>query len=383
MSVGWFVAGIVVASIVAYFISRKKTVTTVQAAPVVPVAPVNDSLTVHPLASAMDALPIGVVVAVASAEHLVRNTIASAMTGIRHVDVLVDQAVESLLAQTFSSGNQERALEVAGPPTRHFSIRTEMLSGGNAVAVIEDVTQRVLIDTVRTDFVANLSHELKTPIGGIAALGDTMTDETDPVVIQQLAERIVKESFRMSGIVDDLLSLSRIEFGKSEDWQPVAVSSVLREAVGQCQHMAQRHHVEISLDCENGAFVFGDRSQLVSALSNLIENAVKYSEADKLVRIETKEDAETVAITVADQGIGIAPADQERIFERFFRVDRARSRSTGGTGLGLSIVRHVVDNHGGKISVQSEEGKGAIFTVSLPTTPQEAIPTEESYEHAV
>jgi two-component system sensor histidine kinase SenX3 len=210
-----------------------------------------------------------------------------------------------------------------------------------------------------------------------------MTDETDPVVIQQLAERIVKESFRMSGIVDDLLSLSRIEFGKSEDWQPVAVSSVLREAVGQCQHMAQRHHVEISLDCENGAFVFGDRSQLVSALSNLIENAVKYSEADKLVRIETKEDAETVAITVADQGIGIAPADQERIFERFFRVDRARSRSTGGTGLGLSIVRHVVDNHGGKISVQSEEGKGAIFTVSLPTTPQEAIPTEESYEHAV
>jgi two-component system sensor histidine kinase SenX3 len=147
--------------------------------------------------------------------------------------------------------------------------------------------------------------------------------------------------------------------------------------------MAQRHHVEISLDCENGAFVFGDRSQLVSALSNLIENAVKYSEADKLVRIETKEDAETVAITVADQGIGIAPADQERIFERFFRVDRARSRSTGGTGLGLSIVRHVVDNHGGKISVQSEEGKGAIFTVSLPTTPQEAIPTEESYEHAV
>jgi len=380
MSVGWFVAGIAVASVVAYLISRKRTVTAVQTTAV---TPITNSVKEHPLASAMDALPIGVVVAVVSADHLVRNTIASAMTGVRHVDVLVDQAVESLLAETFISGNQERALEVAGPPTRHFSIRTELLAGGDAVAVIEDVTQKVLIDTVRTDFVANLSHELKTPIGGIAALGDTMTDETDPQVIQQLAERIVKESFRMSGIVDDLLSLSRIEFGKSDDWQSVEVGSVLREAVGQCQHLAQRHHVEIKLEVENDVLVFGDRSQLVSALSNLIENAVKYSEPGKLVRVETKEDAETVAITVTDQGIGIAPADQERIFERFFRVDRARSRSTGGTGLGLSIVRHVVDNHGGKISVQSEEGTGATFTVTLPTIPQEIQTNEEHHEHAV
>ncbi len=380
MSVGWFFAGIAVASIVAYLFARKKSGVVVQATS--PIAP-NDSLTVHPLASAMDALPIGVVVAIASADHLVRNTIASAMTGVRHVDVLVDQAVEALLAQTFTDGNQERSLEVAGPPTRHFFIRTKLLSGGDAVAVIEDATQKVLIDTVRTDFVANLSHELKTPIGGIAALGDTMTNETDPLVIQQLAERIVKESFRMSGIVDDLLSLSRIEFGKSDDWQPVEVGSVLREAVGQCQHLAQRHHVEIKLELENGATVFGDRSQLVSALSNLIENAVKYSEPGKLVRVETKEDTETVAISITDQGIGIAPADQERIFERFFRVDRARSRSTGGTGLGLSIVRHVVDNHGGKISVQSEEGKGATFTVSLPTTPQEIQNNEEHHEHTV
>jgi two-component system sensor histidine kinase SenX3 len=380
MSVGWFFAGIAVASIVAYLIARKKSGVAIQATS--PIAP-NDPLTVHPLASAMDALPIGVVVAIASADHLVRNTIASAMTGVRHVDVLVDQAVESLLAQTFISGNQERSLEVAGPPTRHFFIRTKLLSGGDAVAVIEDVTQKVLIDTVRTDFVANLSHELKTPIGGIAALGDTMTNETEPLVIQQLAERIVKESFRMSGIVDDLLSLSRIEFGKSDDWQPVEVGSVLREAVGQCQHLAQRHHVEIKLELENGAMVFGDRSQLVSALSNLIENAVKYSEPGKLVRVETKEDTETVAISVTDQGIGIAPIDQERIFERFFRVDRARSRSTGGTGLGLSIVRHVVDNHGGKISVQSEEGKGATFTVTLPTNTQEIPTNEEHHERTV
>jgi two-component system sensor histidine kinase SenX3 len=380
MSVGWFVAGIAVASVVAYLISRKRTVTAVQTTAV---TPITNSVKEHPLASAMDALPIGVVVAIASADHLVRNTIASAMTGVRHVDVLVDQAVESLLAQTFISGSQERSLEVAGPPTRHFSIRTEVLSGGDAVAVIEDVTQKVLIDTVRTDFVANLSHELKTPIGGIAALGDTMTNETDPLVIQQLAERIVKESFRMSGIVDDLLSLSRIEFGKSDDWQPVEVGSVLREAVGQCQHLAQRHHVEIKLDLESGAMVFGDRSQLVSALSNLIENAVKYSEPGKLVRVGTKEDTETVTISITDEGIGIAPADQERIFERFFRVDRARSRSTGGTGLGLSIVRHVVDNHGGKISVYSEEGKGATFSVTLPTNSQEIPTNEEHHEHAV
>lgn len=380
MSVGWFVAGIAVTSIVAFLISRRKIAGVVQ--PTAIVVP-SEPLMAHPLASAMDALPIGVVVAVASVDHLVRNTIASAMTGVRHVDVLVDQAVEALLAKTFISGKQERSLQVAGPPTRHFSIRTVLLPGGDAVAVIEDVTQKVLIDTVRTDFVANLSHELKTPIGGIAALGDTMTNETDPLVIQHLAERIVKESFRMSGIVDDLLSLSRIEFGKSDDWQPVEVGSLLREAVGQCQHLAQRHHVEIALEIENSVLVFGDRSQLVSALSNLIENAVKYSEPGNLVRVATKEEAETMTITVVDQGIGIAPADQERIFERFFRVDRARSRSTGGTGLGLSIVRHVVDNHGGKISVQSEEGQGAAFSVTLPMTTQEVQINEEHHEHAV
>jgi two-component system sensor histidine kinase SenX3 len=219
---------------------------------------------------------------------------------------------------------------------------------------------------VRTDFVANLSHELKTPIGGIAALADTMIGETDPQVIERLTSRIVDESYRLSRIVDDLLDLSRIEFGGTDDWEPVVISEVVDEVVARLQHESLRTGVSIEVRHTVPVRVLGDRMQLVSALENLVTNAVKYSGDGKKVMVEVHATDELVSIAVIDQGIGIAAKDHQRIFERFFRVDRARSRTTGGVGLGLSIVRHVVSNHGGTVSVVSEEGRGSTFTIVLP-----------------
>ena len=315
---------------------------------------------------AFDLLPIGVAISRGPNGDLLRNRIATEMTGVRHVDILVDEAVVALVKETIEIGEQNKSMQVAGPPDRFFQLQSKRLNDDGVVVTIEDTTDRVRIDTVRTDFVANLSHELKTPIGGIAALGDTMMDETDPAVMKQLADRIVRESFRMAGIVNDLLDLSRIEFGRSTEWERIEMTGVIKEVVALSQDNALRHKVELVTSGNFAAEVFGDRSQLVSAFSNLVENAIKYSDEDRLVKIIGNVGADDMSIAIVDQGLGIAPKDHERIFERFYRVDRARSRSTGGTGLGLSIVRHVIDNHGGKIELKSNEGEGATFTVVLP-----------------
>lgn len=315
---------------------------------------------------ALDALPSGVVIADAGGAVLYKNSAARAISGVRHIDVLVDEAVEAMVKTATSTETQHRRFDTAGSPSRAFDIRTKRLASGPIVATVEDVTEQSRIDTVRTDFVANLSHELKTPIGGIAALADTMIGEKDPQVIERLTARIVDESYRLSRIVDDLLDLSRIEFGGAEDWEPVAITDVVNEVVARMQHESKRTGVSIEAKTLAGVRVVGDRMQLVSALQNLVSNAIKYSGDGKKVLVEVQATAELVSILVVDQGIGIAARDHQRIFERFYRVDRARSRTTGGSGLGLSIVRHVVSNHGGTVSVVSEEGRGSTFTIVLP-----------------
>ena len=318
------------------------------------------------IVAALDALPSGVVIADANGTVLFKNSSARAISGVRHIDVLVDEAVEAMVKSATSTESQHRRFDTAGSPSRAFDIRTKRLANGPIVATVEDVTEQSRIDTVRTDFVANLSHELKTPIGGIAALADTMIGEKDPQVIERLTARIVDESYRLSRIVDDLLDLSRIEFGGAEDWEPVAISDVVNEVVARMQHESKRAGVTVEAKAPAGVNVVGDRMQLVSALQNLVSNAIKYSGDGKKVLVEVQATAELVSILVVDQGIGIAARDHQRIFERFYRVDRARSRSTGGSGLGLSIVRHVVSNHGGTVSVVSEEGRGSTFTIVLP-----------------
>jgi two-component system sensor histidine kinase SenX3 len=325
------------------------------------------------LGAALNSLPSGVVISDASGVVLFKNKAAQGISGIRHIDVLVDEALLALLKDTAGSQTEYRRFDTAGTPTRSFDLRTQRLADGKLVGTIEDVTEQARIDTVRTDFVANLSHELKTPIGGIAALADTMIGETDPQVIERLTSRIVEESYRLSRIVDDLLDLSRIEFGGADDWEPVVVSEVVREVVARLQHESMRMGVSIEVQDSVHVQVLGDRMQLVSALENLVTNAMKYSGDGKKVLVEVHATEEVVSLAVTDQGIGIAAKDHQRIFERFFRVDRARSRNTGGVGLGLSIVRHVVSNHGGTVSVVSEEGRGSTFTIVLPRVAATAL----------
>jgi two-component system sensor histidine kinase SenX3 len=370
MTAFWFVTCVVVALVAGMLYGKKSSsagnierIEHVDASPLIDSELKTDD---EQLLKAFDLLPIGVVISRNPNGDLLRNRIATEMTGVRYVDILVDEAVVALVKETIEIGEQNKSMQVAGPPDRFFQLHSQRLNNDGVVVTIEDTTDRVRIDTVRTDFVANLSHELKTPIGGIAALGDTMVDETDPVLMKQLAERIVRESFRMAGIVNDLLDLSRIEFGRSTDWERIEMNGVIKEVVALAQDSASRHKVEIVTSGDFAAEVFGDRNQLVSAFSNLVENAIKYSEVDQLVKIVGEVKVDDMSIAIVDQGLGIAPKDHERIFERFYRVDRARSRSTGGTGLGLSIVRHVVDNHGGKIEVKSNEGEGATFNVVLP-----------------
>jgi two-component system sensor histidine kinase SenX3 len=271
-----------------------------------------------------------------------------------------------MIRQVEHEGTGSRILEAVAGTTRFLQIRGHNLNNECTLVTVEDITAKSRIETVQTDFVANLSHELKTPIGAVAALADSLTGETETEVVWRLAERIVSESHRMARIVDALLDLSRIEFSGTEDWTKVDLAPVLVEVVSTNQHAAKRQGIGLSLTGASLLNVLGDRSQLVSGFSNLVDNAIKYSEPGGIVSVSSSIVGEEVVVAITDHGIGISKQQQDRIFERFYRVDKARSRATGGTGLGLSIVRHIVLEHGGTIEVVSEEGVGSTFTVRLP-----------------
>ena len=327
---------------------------------------------------ALDLLPIGIVIVDLKQDRRVRNNAAAAMTGVRYVDILVDQAVDAMIDEIKVAKSGKRILEAVAGTTRYFKISGQSMDDQRGIVTVEDITEKSRIDTVQTDFVANLSHELKTPIGAVAALADSLNGETQTEVVWRLAERIVTESHRMSRIVDDLLDLSRVEFGGTEEWTDIDLATVLVEVVSTNQHAAKRQGLGLSLTGSAELLVRGDRSQLVSVFSNLVDNAIKYSEIGGVVNVSSAVKDDEIVLSVTDHGIGIAERDQKRIFERFYRVDKARSRATGGTGLGLSIVRHIVLEHGGAIDVRSEEGVGSTFTVRLPRV---AVKTKESVKN--
>ena len=327
---------------------------------------------------ALDLLPIGIVIVDLKQDRRVRNNAAAAMTGVRYVDILVDQAVDAMIDEIKVAKSGKRILEAVAGTTRYFKISGQSMDDQRGIVTVEDITEKSRIDTVQTDFVANLSHELKTPIGAVAALADSLNGETQAEVVWRLAERIVTESHRMSRIVDDLLDLSRVEFGGTEEWTDIDLAAVLVEVVSTNQYAAKRQGLGLSLTGSSELLVRGDRSQLVSVFSNLVDNAIKYSEIGGVVNVSSTIKGDEIMVNVTDYGIGIAERDQKRIFERFYRVDKARSRATGGTGLGLSIVRHIVLEHGGAIDVRSEEGVGSTFTVRLPRV---AVKTKESVKN--
>lgn len=327
-----------------------------------------------PFGVALDSITIGVAIAAPSGEIIYRNTQARQPTGAIHSDLLVDEAVERHVLSALAGGTSEQILDLYGPPRRVVSVMATPLAIGGAAILIEDITERALVDAIRTDFVANISHELKTPVGALAVLAEALSQVEDPAVVKRLSTKISDEAIRVGRTIDDLLELSRIEFGGEAVKDVLDVDVVLAEAIGRTENYAESRSIFVTYqpaDSESGRVsrlqVCGDRRQLVSALGNLIENAVKYSEPGGEVHLNAFAQGKEVLISIRDFGMGIPAKDIDRIFERFYRVDRARSRETGGTGLGLAIVRHVVTNHGGQVSVSSDEGAGSVFTLTLPS----------------
>ncbi len=384
------------------------------------------------LTDALSTVPEGVVVCDEHGQVWFRNEVAQMFAGARHGEVLADLTVVELLdaalhlsagapssssvvppahshpsapypsaqypsaqypspyGPQYASQYPSQYLELYGPPRRTLLIRAMPLREDGrllgAVAVIEDVSERRRLEAVRRDFVANVSHELKSPVGALGILAEAMQLEDEPAVSRRLAERMQTEAFRVARIIDDLLDLSRIESEETPQREPLAVHTVVAQAVERIRPVAE--HRGVTIDVSEGPrrlTVVGDRRQLVSAVYNLLDNAVKYSDDESVVEVRVRSIADTpdatwAEVSVEDHGIGIPTRDLERIFERFYRVDRARARDTGGTGLGLAIVRHVATNHRGDVSVVSHEGQGSVFTLRLPAGPGPVILTAPEQE---
>jgi two-component system sensor histidine kinase SenX3 len=318
------------------------------------------------LREAIEALPHAIVVCDTRGDVVLRNRRSLDLEGGRHAAALVEQAVGEVVAAGGGTGPVTQTLELHGPPPRALQVtgtpmgRADRPSG--TVVLVDDVSELRRLEAVRRDFVANVSHELRTPVGAMGVLAETLADERDPDVMRRLASRI--------RLIDGLLDLSRIEAAGLHGSRRVELGSVVAAAVERVGHLAEQQGVELVMPADLiEAAVEGDENQLVSAVVNLLENGVKYSDQGSAVEVVvTSTSPRSVDVVVRDRGIGIPAKDLERIFERFFRVDRARSRETGGTGLGLSIVRHVATNHGGEVLVESEEGRGSTFTLRLPSS---------------
>lgn len=315
----------------------------------------------------LDALPVGVIVFDRTAAEILRNEAAQSFTDTVHGDLLLAGAVERLVRRALRGRVVTEVVQLVGPPQKVVQVVVSPFGDGGALAMLEDNTERSIVDQVRTDFVANVSHELKTPVGAISILAETLEGETEDDLVKRLAGRMVAESHRMARTIDDLLELSRIEMGGEVVMTPVDMGAVVDEAIDRASGLSSRRGVPVEKNVLKGdATVRGDHFQLVSAIGNLVENAVKYSEESDTVTVSLIPLADSVDVEVMDRGIGIPAASLDRIFERFYRVDRSHSRATGGTGLGLSIVRRVITNHGGEVNVSSREGEGSTFTVRLP-----------------
>ena len=231
------------------------------------------------------------------------------------------------------------------------------------------------VETMRRDFVANISHELKTPVGALSLLAEAIEESgKDSESIQKFAKRIGPETKRLTNVIRDIIDLSQVQ---SDDplasANPVEVDRVINDAVDAVQLLADLNNVEIAQVNEPDVKIVGDEYQLVMAIRNLLTNAITFSPASSRITVGAKLKDGVVEITVSDQGIGISLENQSRIFERFYRVDPARSRSTGGTGLGLAIVKHVCENHGGEVSVWSVPGQGSTFTMKFPQMEEESV----------
>lgn len=262
----------------------------------------------------------------------------------------------------------ELLLARRGSPARHVTVRVAPIGSRLVLALAEDRTRERRVEAVRRDFVANVSHELKTPVGAIRLLAEAVHDAAeDPEAVRRFSARMLTETDRLSRLVQQVIELSRLQGDEPLDTPlSVDIDEVVRVAIDTSAIDADAKGINVVPSGTHGLEVLGNEEQVTAAVANLIANAVSYSDPGSTVVISTKADDHVVTIAVVDQGIGIPAEEIDRIFERFYRVDPARHRSTGGTGLGLSIVKHVAATHGGEVEVWSVEGQGSTFTLTLP-----------------
>ena len=306
-------------------------------------------------------------------DGVVRANPASYAYGLVRGHTLIHEELRTLARKVRADGViAEREFELPrgtmGAASVIIHVRVAPLGEEYILLLADDRTEITRTAAVRNDFVANVSHELKTPVGAISLLAEAIDGAADDeVAVRRFTARLHKESARLAALVQDIIELSRLQgtdvvlMGENID-----LNEVLAEAVDRNKLPAEEKRIKISVGGTVQQPVFGDRDLLMTALRNLIDNAIRYSPEDTTVGVGLRARDGLIQISVTDQGPGIAPDEQERIFERFYRIDAARSRHTGGTGLGLSIVKHVVANHGGEITLWSQPGQGSTFTVRLP-----------------
>ena len=316
-------------------------------------------------------------------EVLKASAPAHALGLVRGKEVAVDELAD-LVRQVRRDG-QIRETEFTltqgrGPHPVHVTARVAPLSSRLVLALVEDRTRERRVEAIRRDFVANVSHELKTPVGAINLLAEAVREASDdPAAVKRFADRMQKESERLGRLVQQIIELSRLQGDEPlEAPSPVDVDDVVARAIDASSIDATTKHISVVQDGEVGLEVLGSADQIALAVGNLVANAVAYSPDGSNVVVAAKAADSMVELTVTDQGIGIPAAELDRIFERFYRVDPARHRSTGGTGLGLSIVKHVAASHGGEVRVWSSPGEGSSFTLTLPRRP--STNTKPSYQ---
>lgn len=278
-----------------------------------------------------------------------------------------------LIGRVADDGNpREQEMRVRRPPLGRelleLRVRVAALGTGALLILIDDLAEERRVDVVRRDFVANVSHELKTPVGALSLLAEAVLASSDDAEqVHHFAERMQIEAARLSHLIQDVIDLSRLQGDDPlTHAELVDVDDLASRALDEVRTLAAGNDIDFVRSDPTGFMVFGDRSQLLTALRNLLANAITYSPEHTKVALGVRNNDGMVEISVKDQGVGIPSNDLDRIFERFYRVDQARSRGTGGTGLGLAIVKHVCQNHGGECTVWSEIGTGSTFMIRLP-----------------
>jgi two-component system, OmpR family, sensor histidine kinase SenX3 len=336
------------------------------------------------LSDIIDRAPFGVVVVDNFRDVVFTNDRARELGLVP--DRLLDDRVWVAAQRTLMTGHDryvdlvQRHPGTSGRTTLSVRVHVRLLSHDDtrfAVLYVDDQSEQARMEATRRDFVANVSHELKTPVAAMGVLAEALLESADdPDTVHRFGGKVLAESKRLGSMVGELIELSRLQGAERlPDLDSVDVDTVVAEAISRYKVAADNADIRVAADPPSGLEMLGDQPLLVTALANLVANAIAYSPHGSTVSVSRRRVGDNIEIAVTDRGIGIAPADQERVFERFFRVDKARTRATGGTGLGLAIVKHVAANHNGSIRLWSKLGTGSTFTLSIPARTEAEGPT--------